>query len=55
MSYTYSKDYKQIIRETIEEVINGEMAANDVEVRGIPGQRTFLKKVSDDESIIATE
>lgn len=49
------KDYRQIIRETIEEAINGEMVANDVEVRGIPGQRTFLKKVSDDESIIATE
>lgn len=49
------KDYRQIIREAIEEEINGEMVANDVEVRGIPGQRTFLKKVSDDESIIATE
>ena len=51
------KDYRQIIRETIEEAINGldGMAANDVEVRGIPGQRTFIKRVSDDESLIATE
>ena len=51
------RDYRNIIRETIEKVINEfvETVPNDVEVRGIPGQRTFLKKVSDDESIIATE
>ena len=48
------KDYRQIIRETIEEAI-GEMVTNDVEVSGIPGQRTFIKRVSNDESLIATE
>lgn len=48
------KDYRKIIRETIEETI-GEMAANDVEVSGVPGQRTFIKRISDDEGIIVTE
>lgn len=46
-------DYKKIIRETIREFT--EAAENDLEVRGVPGQRTFLKKLSNDESILATE
>lgn len=47
------KDYRKIIREAIMEYVEAE--SDGVEVRGIPGQRTFLKNISDDEGIIATE